>query len=134
MSAQYIVIDSSIWIKSFRGDLDKKSLKLISNAIEDGNCVILPQIIMELLQGARNLKEYSSLKKQLESLIVDNVSDLDWEKTYDLAYLLRRKGFVIPTIDILIASRAIEKKYFLLHCDKHFQIIAKHSKLDEVYL
>lgn len=112
MSNQYLVIDSSIWIKSFRGNLDKKSLKLISNAIEDGNCVILPQIIMELLQGAKNPKEYHSLKKQLESLIVDDLGDVDWGKTYDLAYLLRRKGNIVPTIDILIASRAIEKNIF----------------------
>lgn len=134
MSSQQILIDSSIWIKSFRGELDKGSLKLISNAIEDSNCVILPQIIMELLQGAKNPKEYSALKKQFESLIVDYVAEVDWEKIYSLAYSLRRKGYIIPTIDILIASRAIEKKYFLLHCDKHFQIISKHSKLEEAYL
>lgn len=129
---QLILVDSSAWIKSFRGEADRDSLRVISSAIEDNCCVITPPIVVELLQGAKNAKEFQLLKKQLESLIVDKITDLDWEKVYELAFLLRRKGFAIPTMDILIASRAVEKKYLLLHCDKHFQLIAKYSKLDQL--
>jgi predicted nucleic acid-binding protein len=46
-----------------------------------------------------------------------------------LGYDLRRAGLTIPTVDIMIAALALEYDCLLLHADRHFEQIAKHSPL-----
>jgi predicted nucleic acid-binding protein len=52
-----------------------------------------------------------------------------WEKAYELAFQLRRKGVTIPYTDILIAATALAHEATLLHVDAHFDLAAQFSSL-----
>jgi|TARA_B100000315_G_scaffold237050_1_gene253460 hypothetical protein len=85
-------------------------------------------IILELLQGCGNKKEYSLMQSCLESLGLLSANGKVWDIAKTAGYSLRKSGITVPTIDIIISS--IVKVYgcTLLHHDKHFKLIAK--KLD----
>ena len=83
-------------------------------------------IILELIQGCKTEKERDRLRLQLESLDLLDMEAHIWERAYDLAFDLRRKGLTIPTVDILIAALAQANHCLLLHFDRHFLRIAEH--------
>jgi predicted nucleic acid-binding protein len=87
---------------------------------------------LELLQGCRKKKELEALKSRLGSFESCSLENLSWEKLYLLAFILRKKGVTVPTLDILIAYLCIEKDYILLHYDHHFRVIAQHSELNAI--
>ena len=52
-----------------------------------------------------------------------------WEKAYDLALRLRRKGITVPYTDILIAASAIAVDATVVHADSHFDLMGPHCGL-----
>jgi len=58
-----------------------------------------------------------------------SVSDDHWHKAAEMVFDLRRKGITSSSIDILIATLAIEYRCSLLHKDSHFELIAQNSSL-----
>jgi len=121
------LIDTSAWIASFKktGGYDLK--EFMRQATISGLAMSSPIIILELLQGCKTLEEQDSLKVKLESLDLLQITVDVWEKAYELGFALRRKGLTIPTVDLIIAALAIENKTFLLHCDEHFEMIARYN-------
>jgi predicted nucleic acid-binding protein len=122
-----ILVDTSVFINYLKGKNDEKTDvfdTILSHDIPFGISVYTYQ---ELLQGARDEKEFSMLKEYLGSqkiyLLPETVD------TYELAAKLyfdtRRKGFTPrSTIDILIAYTAMYHNLYLLHNDRDFDAIA----------
>ena len=52
-----------------------------------------------------------------------------WERAYDLAFSLRRKGITVPYTDILIAASALIMAATVVHADSHFDLIAHHCDI-----
>jgi len=46
-----------------------------------------------------------------------------WEKTANLNFTLRRKGFNIPLTDVLISTWALIYDCVLVHQDRHYEMI-----------
>jgi len=69
------------------------------------------------------------LKMRLDSLKDCQTNTPLWEKAYDLAFQLRRKGVTIPYTDILIAASALTHEATLLHVDTHFDLVAQFFSL-----
>ncbi|MCP5062052.1 MAG: PIN domain nuclease [Ignavibacteriae bacterium] len=123
-----ILVDTSVLIDFFKGKdtySTKKLTDIIDQNIPFGICSL---VYLELLQGAKNEKEFEFLNEYLSTQIFYNLNDI--KKSYLEASKIKlkcsKKGITIrSTIDLLIAQIAIENNLFLLHNDKDFNNIAK---------
>ncbi len=118
-----VLVDTSVLIGYLKDQDDPKTLlfaEVVSRHIPFG---ISSYTYQEVLQGARNEKEYNKLHAYLSTQKVYYLpaKAITHEKAARLYYDLRRKG-VTPrsTIDVLIALTALENRLFLLHNDKDF--------------
>ncbi len=129
MSPEKVLVDTSAWIFSFKKDGNPELKDFLKNSISGGTAASSPIIILELLQGCRTEEERDALRIKLESLDVLPIAQAVWERAHELGFSLRRKGFTIPTVDLIIAAIAIENNCIVLHQDKHYEMIASHSTL-----
>ena len=124
-----ILVDTSVLIDMFKGNNNAKQVlfrKIVEDNIEWGISVFTYQ---ELLQGAKNDKEYELLVLYLntQKIYLPVSSRHFYTDTATLYYKLRRKGITIrSTIDMLIAQTAITYKLQLLHNDRDFDYMAEH--------
>ena len=124
-----VIIDTSAWIESFR-PASKKALQQLVKDIVIQDKVLLPGIIKtELLRGTKNKKEYNLLNQMLTGLTYLAVDENFWERLSSFSFQLFRKGITVPLTDTYIALLCIENEANLLHLDKHFDMIARKSKL-----
>lgn len=124
-----VIIDTSVWIESFRPSADPSLHRLVKDLIL-GELVLLPGIIKtELLRGAKNKKEYNQLNHLLKGLLYLAVPEDFWERLSEFSFQLFRKGIAVPLTDTYIALLCIENQAPILHRDKHYDMIAKKTKL-----
>jgi predicted nucleic acid-binding protein len=121
-----ILIDTSAWIVSFKKTGNESLKQKVLETLSFFSAATTPVIVLELLQGCRDKKEYEAMKSRMEALEMLPVNEAVWEAAYRAGYDLRRKGITVPTIDILILSIAKVHNCSLLHHDKHFKLVAKH--------
>lgn len=126
MNPEQILIDTSAWIASFKKTGNIQLKEFLKNSILAGLATTSPIIILELLQGCRTLEERDALKIKLESLDLLSITQSAWERSYELAFSLRKKGLTIPTADLIIAAIAIENNSMIVHQDEHYEMIAQH--------
>jgi len=124
-----VIIDTSAWIKSFRPQCDKALSDLVRDLIMKGRLLVPGIIKVELLRGARSKREYDRLGDLLKGLTYLPVPEEFWERLSEFSFGLFRKGVVVPLTDTYIALLCIENNAPILHCDKHFDLIAKKSAL-----
>jgi predicted nucleic acid-binding protein len=97
----------------------------LRNVINADRAGITNIIILELLQGCKNKKEYDTLKSRLEVLPLYTLTENTWFLAYETGFLLRRKGLTVPIVDILISSIAKENSLTILHHDNHLKILSR---------
>jgi hypothetical protein len=132
MSAEKILIDTSIWIDYFQN-----RSSLISEKVDkflSGNEVYVPKIVIaELIQGAKSEKEISIIEDFLDAFhIVDQKEDT-WLKAGRLSYDLKKKGKTINLFDCYITAIAQEHECKIFSLNRHFkeiQSIADISLID----
>jgi predicted nucleic acid-binding protein len=127
--SELVFIDTSVWILALRAGGPVAVRQEVEQLLATGRVATTPIVILELLTGARSSREFRELKEDLEALKQLELSPSVWERAYKLGYDLRRAGLTIPTVDIMIAALALEYDCLLLHADRHFEQIAKHSPL-----
>ena len=129
MNSESYLVDTSAWILALR----RNALEAVKARIEElleRDAILCTEIIkLELLGGTKTEKEYERLKTHLQSLKPISTTNTQWEKAYELAFFLRRKGVTAPYTDILIAACALTTNATVLHIDNHFDIIAKYVSL-----
>ena len=118
-----VLIDTSIligYLKGLKGEPYDKLDVLIDQNIPFGIC---NQVYQEVLQGAKNEKEFGVLKEYLNAM---DFYDLRYgRKSYEnaaLLYLKCRKAGITPrsTMDLIIAQTAIDNNLLLFHNDNDF--------------
>ncbi len=117
------LVDTSFFIDYFKGT-EGSEFTQFTHLVEQGvPCGINTYIYQELLQGAKDEKEYGLLKKYLSSLpfypLKDNKQSI--EEASALYRRCRKKGVTIrSTIDCLIVQTALEHNLVLAHNDRDF--------------
>jgi len=118
-----ILVDTSVLIDYLNGRSGLKTdlfEEVLARNIPYGIAVYTYQ---EVLQGAKDKKEWNILKEYLSSqTMYFPATDLDqYEKAAKLFFDLRRKG-ITPrsSIDMLIVLTAVENNLLLLHNDRDF--------------
>jgi len=124
-----VLVDTSVLIGYLKGQTVYKT-ELMKDVLD---CEIPFGIssftYQEILQGARDEREFETLKEYLSTqkiyFLKQEIST--FEKASRMFFDLRRKGTTLrSTIDILIALTAIEYNLILLHNDSDFDNISKH--------
>ena len=127
-----VLVDTSVLVDFFKGAKNKEVLlfeEIIKSDIPFG---ITSLIFQELLQGAKDSKEFNRLVKYLGSQRFLHPKDTvdSYKKAAAIYFNARRNGITIrSTIDCVIAQLAIEHNAFLLHNDQDFNRIAQFTNL-----
>jgi predicted nucleic acid-binding protein len=124
------LIDSSLWIDYFRPKGSSAVKSRVRQVLQDDEALTCGIVIVEVLRGARTEAEYSTLEESITSLPQIPFDHEIFKRAAQWAYQLDRKGRIISTTDLLIASASFGKA-LLLHNDKDFETIAAHVHINE---
>lgn len=124
------IVDTSTWINYYNAVEDENS-ELVNKLIDDDEIIILPVILQETLQGIKEDNIFNLTKDLLLSYHYLNIDPVySAIRAAELYRFLRKKGLTIrKPNDCLIAASCIEFNIPLLHNDKDFDNIAKHTSL-----
>ena len=87
-----ILIDTSAWIESFKKTGNKSLPQLIIKTLDTSQVATTNIIMLELLQGCRDKKEYAEMKMRLESLELLPANGKVWDTAYNAGYNLKKNG------------------------------------------
>ena len=124
------LIDSSAWIEYLRPKGSKEVKERVREILRREEAISCGIVIVEVLRGAKNEKDYQSLYDSLVSLPQIPIDSIVIERASKWGFLLDRKGKIVSSTDLLIASAAY-KKACLLHIDSDFEKISSIVDLEE---
>ena len=124
MSAEKILIDTSVWIDYFQNKTSSISEEMDRILSEDEVCV--PKIVIaELIQGAKSLKEITVIEDFLEIFHIIDQKEDTWIKAGRLSYDLKKRGKTIHILDCYIAIIAQEFGCKIFTLNRQFKAIQK---------
>ncbi|MDY0170783.1 MAG: PIN domain nuclease [Thermoguttaceae bacterium] len=125
-----VLVDTTVWIDFF-GNRAQPHVAVLRRLIENGEDLCLCGLVLaEILQGIRSDSAYRRTKDYLSDLIYLPMRRTTFVRAAEMYRSLRKKGITIrKPVDCMIASVAIEHDLALLHNDRDFDQIARHSKL-----
>lgn len=124
------LIDSSAWIEYLRPNGSEKIKRRIQDVLQREEALCCGIILVEILRGARNEKDYQQLSESLTALPQIPLDFTVSERAALWGYQLHRQGKSVSTTDLMIASAAY-KKGSLLHLDGDFERIASLFDLEQ---
>jgi len=126
-----ILIDTSAWIELFRASGHPAHVTLRHHLERRSPIATTEPIIMELLAGTRSRREHLSVRARLVALPRLTLRGLaDFESAAELYRACRGKGGTIRRLmDCLIAAVAIRENASILHNDRDFELLARHTRL-----
>ena len=133
MSDERFLVDTTVWVNFFRGGNDSLKVRMAGLIADDRVCMT-EIIIFELLRGARSQKEYKMLLKDFSALPALSLDAKALQTAWETAFLCRQRGLNIPALDTLIASIAIRHGVTLMHSDRHYDLLSRHTSLKALAL
>jgi len=124
------LIDSSVWVEYLRPTGSQKVKERVRGILQKEEAVSCGIVIVEILRGAKNEKDFQTLKDSLVNLPQIPIDEGVIERAASWGFLSDRKGKNISTTDLFIASAAY-KNACLLHSDRDFEAIASVVDLAE---
>jgi hypothetical protein len=123
-----ILIDTSAWVEFLR-DTGSSVCHRVEAVLERDIATCDP-IRMEVLAGARDEWHLVSLRRLLARASLLPVASADYEEAAALYRLCRRGGETVRSLsDCLIAAVAMRTGVALLHHDRDFAALARHTTL-----
>ena len=125
-----ILVDSSVWIDYFRGDLTPQT-DCLDRLLSSDVLLIGDLVLAEVLQGFISEQDFNQAKNLLTALpvvpLVGAAVALQAARNFRE---LRALGVTVrKTIDTLIATSCIENGYTLLDSDRDFDPFVEHLGL-----
>ena len=128
-----ILVDTSVWIEILR-DRVGKVVNAFKERVGSDNCVLSRFNKLELLQGAKDEREWNLLSSYLSTQYYLEAEEETWDSAARIYFDLRRKGVTVNSpIDCCIAQIAMEYGAILLHRDKDFVKISRIRPLKQEY-
>lgn len=128
-----IIVDSSVWIDYFNGQISPQTDKL--DALLGTDLITVGDlIIMEVLRGFKKRRDYELARDALSKLnYVDMVGQDIAVRAAEHYRSLRSKGITVrKSIDMMIGTYCIVNNYELLHNDRDFIPMVTELGLKEV--
>jgi predicted nucleic acid-binding protein len=124
MSAERVLVDTSVWVSYFRGGSPVISEKV--DSLLAGDEVYVPKIVLaDLLQGAKSEREISTIEDFFDAFTILDQSPETWLKAGKLSRELKIRGKTIHLLDCYIAVIAKENACAILTLDDHFKEIQR---------
>jgi len=120
MSADRILIDTSVWIEYFRSKSSSVAQK-VDRFLEKDEIYIPKIIIAELMQGSKSTKELSIIEDFFDAFHIIDQKEDSWIKAGSLSYKLKKKGKNINLFDCYIAVIAQEYGCIIFSLNRHFK-------------
>ena len=125
-----VLVDTTVWIDFFADSNEPHVAALQDLIVNEEDLSLCGVILAEVLQGIRSDADFVKTKRYLGDLIFLPMRQATFLRAAEVYRSLRKKGITIrKPVDCMIASVAIEYDIHLLHNDRDFDHIAKHSKL-----
>lgn len=126
-----ILPDASAWIEEMRRTGSATHLTLRRLLEQGAPIAVTEPVLMELLAGARSDREVWSTRRRLLAFPMLRVQDLvTYERAATIHRACRRGGETVRSfVDCLIAAVAIREDATVLHADRDFDVIARHTEL-----
>ena len=125
-----VLVDTTVWIDFFSGRNEPHVVRLQELIENEEDLSLCGLILTEVLQGIRSDADFTRTKEYLGDLIFLPMRQATFLRSAEIYRSLRKQGITIrKPVDCMIASVAIEYDIHLLHNDRDFDHIAKHSKL-----
>jgi hypothetical protein len=126
-----ILPDSSVWIELFRGTQSVWHRALRTLIDRDADLVTSEVVLMEVLAGAPSRHALRQMRSALLAYPVLRLRGVDdYEEAADMFRTCRAGGTTIRSLsDCLIAVPAIRAGASVLHNDRDFDVIARHTGL-----
>jgi predicted nucleic acid-binding protein len=122
MSADRILIDTSVWIEYFRNKSSSVAQK-VDRVLEEDEVYVPKIIIAELMQGSKSKKELAIIEDFFDAFHIIDQKDDSWIKAGSLSYKLKKKGKNINLFDCYIAVIAQEHSCIIFSLNRHFKEI-----------
>jgi predicted nucleic acid-binding protein len=124
-----ILVDTSVWVEVLR-DRTGRPRRALESALDGDDPVLTRFHQLELLQGARDEREWSLLREHLDAQDYLEIGLESWAAAARIFFDLRRSGKTVRSpIDCCIAQIAMEHDVLLLHRDRDFETIATVRRL-----
>lgn len=126
-----ILADTSAWIDLRRGNRRAGGARLRRLLEVGADVAVTEPVVMELLAGCRGDHEVAATRRRLLGLTLARVGGLaTYERAAAVERACRRADEPIRSgMDCLIAAVAIANDATLLHSDRDFDVIARHTEL-----
>lgn len=128
-----VLVDTSAWIEFLRRSGSAAALA-VERAVRASEVAVSDVIVMEVLAGTTDPARLSSWERALDG--VDYIPQSPREDAESAAALYRacRRGGESPRQlnDCLVAAIAIRRRIPVLHHDRDFEVIARHTALETV--
>jgi len=127
------LIDTSVWIDFTRSKSSWVLKNFIAPYILDTNAFLSEPVIFEVMRHA-SAEEFKPLEAMTATFpVLSTPSDL-WKRATSLGRTLRDKGYVVGSIDLVIAALASYHGAQIITFDQDFQKIALCEKTVKVNL
>jgi predicted nucleic acid-binding protein len=127
-----MLIDTSVLVALFK-DRTGAVAEGLRELLEGRSFYLTRFTQMELLQGARDEKEWLTLSEYLAGQHYLEIGEAGWANAARLYFDLRRRGLTVRSvIDCCIAEIALRHEVTLVHNDRDFATIAKLKALSHV--
>ena len=128
-----ILVDTSAWVEYTRDTGSPVCREL--QALVDEELAICGVIRMELLAGARDEAELRRVYALLSRASIISTLPTDYDEAATLYRQCRRHGQTVRNmIDCLIAAVAIRVGAPVLHMDRDYNILARHTPMQSYQL
>lgn len=128
-----ILIDSSCWVEFYRVGGDADTQHAVAEAVASGGVATCGIVRVEVCSHVVKKADVELLQKDFSSLVYFDIGEDEYHQAILLGRALRSHGFSAPATDLIIAAVAIRNEALLLHRDRHFESIARHSELKQCW-
>ncbi len=118
-----VLVDSSVWIEYLGPHTSRVDQKLEALIRPANQAVITGMIFQEVLQGIRNQRSYQLTRKLLSRFPFLIAGQETHVHAAEIFRSLSSKGRKPTTVDVFIASLAMENKIPLFTLDEDFRLI-----------
>jgi predicted nucleic acid-binding protein len=122
MSAERVLVDTSVWIEYFRNP-ESEAGATLDGLLEDCEICVPKIVLAELMQGAKSAKELAVIGDFFEAFQVIDQSSETWMNAGRLSYDLKKKGKTIHLLDCYLAVIAKEHSCAIFTLNRHFEEI-----------
>lgn len=124
MSAERVLVDTSVWVDYFRGTTRHVS-DMVDTLFADAEICVPMIVLAELIQGAKSDREVAAIEGFLEAFTIVEPGPDTWLEAARLSRKLKGRGRTVHLIDCYIAVIANGSGCTLFTLDGHFREIAE---------